>query len=57
MCEIIEIDFLKQEIISFKDIPDVQAHEDKIRYENLTEKQIDKILKDSFPASDPPGTY
>lgn len=30
--------------------------EKKIR-ENLTEKQIDKMVKDSFPASDPPSTY
>jgi hypothetical protein len=28
----------------------------KIR-EDLTEEQIDKSLKDSFPASDPPSTY
>ena len=24
---------------------------------HLTEKQIDKIIEDSFPASDPPSTY
>lgn len=28
----------------------------KIR-ENMSEKQIDKMVKDSFPASDPPSTY
>ena len=28
----------------------------KIR-DNLKEKQIDKMIKDSFPASDPPSTY
>ena len=30
--------------------------ERKIR-EKLTEKQTDKMIKDSFPASDPPSTY
>ncbi len=25
--------------------------------ENLTERQIDKMIEDSFPASDPPSTY
>jgi len=25
--------------------------------EHLTESEIDKTLKDSFPASDPPGRY
>lgn len=30
--------------------------EKKIR-EHLTEKQIDSMVKDSFPASDPPSTY
>ncbi len=28
----------------------------KIR-ENLTEKEIDKMIDDTFPASDPPSTY
>lgn len=28
----------------------------KIR-ESLSEKEIDKMIKDSFPASDPPSTY
>jgi hypothetical protein len=31
-------------------------HEKELR-ENLSEKQIDKMVKDSFPASDPPSTY
>ncbi|MCE3255775.1 MAG: hypothetical protein K0R25_1269 [Rickettsiaceae bacterium] len=31
--------------------------EEKEVRENLTEKQIDKMVKDSFPASDPPSTY
>jgi len=26
-------------------------------HENMTEKQVDKMVKDSFPASDPPSTY
>ena len=34
-----------------------QAHKDHKLRENLSEKQIDKMLKDSFPASDPPSTY
>lgn len=25
--------------------------------ENLSEKQIDKMVEDTFPASDPPSTY
>ncbi|MBN8531289.1 MAG: hypothetical protein J0L97_05450 [Alphaproteobacteria bacterium] len=32
-------------------------HEEKKQRENLSEKQIDNMLKDSFPASDPPSTY
>ena len=31
--------------------------EEKEIRENLTEKQIDKILQDTFPASDPPAWY
>ncbi len=31
--------------------------ESKRMRENLSEKQIDKTLKDSFPASDPPAWY
>ncbi len=30
---------------------------DKELRKNLDEKQIDKMLQDSFPASDPPSTY
>lgn len=33
------------------------VEEEKQIRENLTEKQIDKMVKDSFPASDPPSTY
>lgn len=25
--------------------------------EKMSEKQVDKMVKDSFPASDPPSTY
>jgi hypothetical protein len=32
-------------------------HAEKELRENLDEKQIDKMIKDSFPASDPPSTY
>lgn len=31
--------------------------EEKHQRENLSEKQIDKMVMDSFPASDPPSTY
>lgn len=31
--------------------------EDKKDHHKLTEKEIDKMVKDSFPASDPPSTY
>ena len=33
------------------------VHKDKAIRENTTEKDLDKMLKDSFPASDPPSTY
>jgi len=33
------------------------AREAKHTREHLTEAQIDKTLKDSFPASDPPAWY
>ena len=33
------------------------ANEARKMRKNLTEEKIDKILKDSFPASDPPSTY
>jgi hypothetical protein len=36
--------------------PNKAAKDHKMR-KNLSEKQIDKTLKDSFPASDPPSTY
>ncbi len=31
--------------------------EDKKVRKNITEDQIDKMIKDSFPASDPPASY
>jgi hypothetical protein len=34
-----------------------KAREEKEMRENLTEKEIDKTLEDSFPASDPPAWY
>jgi hypothetical protein len=42
--------------------PHRQSHTDAIRKaremrQNLTEKQIDNILADSFPCSDPPGWF
>jgi hypothetical protein len=32
-------------------------HADRRVRDRLTEKQIDKMVADSFPASDPPSTY
>lgn len=32
-------------------------HAEKELREHLTERQIDKMIADSFPASDPPSTY
>ena len=37
--------------------PEKQAHEDAEIRKNQSESQIDKTLKDSFPASDPPAWY
>ncbi len=34
-----------------------QACLDRQLRDNLTEKQVDKMIADSFPASDPPSTY
>ncbi len=31
--------------------------EDKALREHLSEDKIDKMIRDSFPASDPPSTY
>ena len=33
------------------------AKEEKALRENLSETQIDTMVEDSFPASDPPSTY
>jgi hypothetical protein len=35
----------------------VIAQKDRKIREKLNEKQIDKMIKDGFPASDPPSTY
>lgn len=32
-------------------------HQEKEMRSHLTEKQIDKMVADSFPTSDPPSTY
>jgi hypothetical protein len=40
-----------------KDQQQQSAHEAHEMREHLTEKQIDKTLQDSFPASDPPAWY
>jgi hypothetical protein len=32
-------------------------HDEKEMIQNQSEKEIDKTLQDSFPASDPPGNY
>ncbi len=37
-------------------IVSLHIQDKKIR-ENLSEQQIDKMIADSFPASDPPSTY
>lgn len=34
-----------------------QPRKDKALRSRLSEKQIDKMVMDSFPASDPPSTY
>ena len=34
-----------------------QSRSDKKLHENLDELQIDKMIEDSFPASDAPSTY
>lgn len=33
------------------------VREDKAVREHLSERQIDKMIEDSFPASDPPSSY
>lgn len=37
--------------------PRSQNRKDKDLRNNLNEKQIDKMVQDSFPASDAPSTY
>lgn len=33
------------------------AYEDRKLRNNLSEKQVDEMVEDTFPASDPPSTY
>jgi len=42
---------------SKKNIREESAHKARKIRENLKEKQIDKMIDDSFPASDAPSTY
>lgn len=35
----------------------VTNRDDKQLREDLSEKQVDRMVEDSFPASDPPSTY
>lgn len=34
-----------------------QIEKDQALRDHLTERQVDKMIADSFPASDPPSTY
>lgn len=42
--------------VSRKDKKEIAKDDRKIR-DDLKEKELDKIIKDGFPASDPPSTY
>lgn len=35
----------------------LQSAKDKALRKHLSERQVDQMLKDTFPASDPPSTY
>lgn len=48
---------LKRTLFISSEKRQLQARMDKKIREHLTEKQIDKMIEDSFPASDPPSTY
>lgn len=49
---------LKQFCAGWKQAPrERDIKKEKALRDNLSEKQIDKLLQDSFPASDPAGTY
>ena len=45
----------KQVFSSGKSKEDIKA--EKAIIQNQSQKEMDKTLKDSFPASDPPGNY
>lgn len=48
---------LKRTLFTSSEDREFQAKMDKELREHLTEKQVDKMIEDSFPASDPPSTY
>lgn len=49
---------LMRAIIASWDTDDqCQTYEDKKLRENLSEDQIDDMIDNTFPASDPPSTY
>lgn len=41
----------------FCERPPMRTRKDKKLRDNLSEKQVDHMIEDSFPASDPPSTY
>ncbi len=58
---ILPVPFIGEMAIPFiqvkKDAAGAQCHKDKKLRDHLDEKSIDKMIMDSFPASDPPSTY
>lgn len=44
-------------ICKFFASPCTQARRDKRLRQKLSEQQVDDMIEDSFPASDPPSTY
>ncbi len=46
-----------QQNIKERKLKSKHAKEAEKIHKNLSEKQVDKMIKDSFPASDPPSTY
>ncbi|MBX3487226.1 MAG: hypothetical protein KF798_04920 [Candidatus Paracaedibacteraceae bacterium] len=47
----------REESILPPPMPVDQVHADEKMRENMSEQQIDDMVKDSFPASDPPSTH